>query len=451
MLEGTKTLASLVYTRDSDGQVKKTTSKDLPGAEVTENTYDENNRLTKSGSTEYKYDAANNPTTEGSSTNTYNEGDELQKGTGVTYSYDELGERTKTTPEKGPATTYGYDQAGNLISVERPKEGETAEIKDTYAYDGNGLRASQTISGTTSYFAWDMTEGLPLILSDGTNSYIYGPGGLPVEQINNSTGTVEYLHHDQQGSTRLLTGSTGTVTGKCTYGAYGTPTCEGTATTPLGYDGEYTSSDTGLIYMRARTYDPATAQFLGVDPLEQLTRAPYNFAEDNPLNESDPTGLGDWLGLGISSPGEVLFPGGGSGQACIGGTISYGGVSVGLEGCYVHTPHGEGVTITPSATVGPGIGINVHAGAGESNACHVSEYGGPFSQAGGSAELGTGGYYNRFSSLPYNKLSGSRSVEGWTAGGSVGLGAEAGVGGSYTFAIPIGGGSGGSGSSGCGC
>jgi YD repeat-containing protein len=35
------------------------------------------------------------------------------------YSYDELGERTKTTPEKGPATADGYDQAGNLISVPR--------------------------------------------------------------------------------------------------------------------------------------------------------------------------------------------------------------------------------------------------------------------------------------------------------------------------------------------
>ncbi len=336
-------------------------------------------------------------------------------------------------------------------TVERPTEGETPKIEDTYAYNGEGLRTSQTISGTTSYFTWDTAEGLPLILSDGTNSYIYGPDNMPIEQINNSTGTVTYLHHDQAGSTRLLTGSTGTVTGKCTYSAYGTPTCEGTATTPLGYDGEYTSADTGLVYMRARVYDPATAQFLSVDPLEKLTRAPYNFAEDNPLNESDPTGLGDWLGLGIPSPGEVLFPGGGSGQACIGGTISYGGVSVGLEGCYVHTPHGEGVTITPSVTGGPGLGINVHAGAGESNACHVSEYGGPFSQAGGSAEFGTGGYYNRFSSLPYNKLSGSRSVEGWTAGGSVGLGAEAGVGGSYTFTIPIGGGSGGSGSSGCGC
>ena len=34
--------------------------------------------------------------------------------------------------------------------------------------------------------------------------------------------------------------------------------------TPLGYDGQYTSGDTGLIYLRKRTDDPATAQFVGV-------------------------------------------------------------------------------------------------------------------------------------------------------------------------------------------
>ncbi len=122
---------------------------------------------------------------------------------------------------------------------------------------------------------------------------MYGPRQTTIEQIT-SGGTVSYLHHDQAGSTRLITGSTGTVTGKCTYGAYGAPTCEGTATTPLGFDGEYTSSDTGLIYLRNRVYDPATAQFLSVDPLEMVTRAPYNYAEDNPVNHSDPTGLGEW-------------------------------------------------------------------------------------------------------------------------------------------------------------
>ncbi|HTU79116.1 MAG TPA: RHS repeat-associated core domain-containing protein [Solirubrobacteraceae bacterium] len=124
--------------------------------------------------------------------------------------------------------------------------------------------------------------------------YVYGPAETSIEQIDNSTGAVLYLHHDQQGSTRLITGSTGNVEGKCSYSAYGVPTCEGAATTPLGYDGQYTSSDTGLIYLRTRVYDPSTAQFLSVDPLEMVTRAPYTYAEDNPVDGSDPTGLSNW-------------------------------------------------------------------------------------------------------------------------------------------------------------
>ena len=304
MDKSTEVLASLVYTRDSDSQVKKITSKGLPGAEVTENTYDENNRLTKYGSTEYKYDSANNPTKEGSSTNTFNEGDELEKGTGTTYAYDELGERTKTTPEKGGATTYGYDQAGDLTSVERPEKESVPKIEDSYAYNGEGLRTSQTISGTTSYFAWNVTEGPPLLLSDGTNSYIYGPGGVAVEQIGGAE-TPTYLHHDQQGSIRLLTGSAGTTTGSITFDAYGNKVESTGTTSPLGYDGQYTSSDTGLIYLRARVYDPATAQFLSVDPLAGLTRAPYTYTNDNPLTYSDPAGL--FLGIpGTPSNTEVV-------------------------------------------------------------------------------------------------------------------------------------------------
>lgn len=123
------------------------------------------------------------------------------------------------------------------------------------------------------------------------NIYIYGPGGLPVEQINNSTGTVQYLHHDQAGSTRLITSSTGTVEGAYTYDAYGNTTGHtGTATTPLGYDAQYTNTDTGLIYLRNRVYDPATAQFLTRDPWVAITGEPYSYVGDNPLTFADPTG-----------------------------------------------------------------------------------------------------------------------------------------------------------------
>jgi RHS repeat-associated protein len=331
MKKGTETLASLAYTRNEDNEITKATIKGLPGEAKPGYTYDANSRLTKGAGTEYEYDNANNLTGIQKRTYSYNAADELEKDamkktTDNTYSFNEVGERTKTTLASGPATTYGYDQAGELTSVERPKEGETPEIKDSYAYNGEGLRASEATAGTTNYLTWDTAEvELPLILSNGTYSFIYGPQGMPIEQINNTSGEVLYLHHDEQGSTRLLTGSTGKVEGSFTYGPYGETTGHtGTATTPLGYDAQYTSSDTGLIYLRNRVYDPKTAQFLTVDPAVAFTGEPYSYASDNPLNESDPTGLGDWLGLGIPSPGEV---GEEAGEAIAGwgDTITFGG------------------------------------------------------------------------------------------------------------------------------
>ncbi len=205
--------------------------------------------------------------------------------------------------------------------MSRPKEGETTAIEDTYAYNGEGLRTSETIGGTTSYLAWDSAETeLPSILGNGTYSFVYGPDDMPIEQINNSTGTVLYLHHDQQGSTRLLTGSTGKTEATFTYDAYGNQTGHtGTATTPLGYDAQYTSTDTGLVYLRNRVYDPATAQFLSVDPLKAITGEPYSYAGDNPINYSDPTGLI----FGI--PGTPSWEEVGEGIVGWGDTITFGG------------------------------------------------------------------------------------------------------------------------------
>src|SRR5262249_19813596 len=150
---------------------------------------------------------------------------------------------TKQSPEGSSATSYGYNQAGNLVSIKR----ESPSIEDSYTYDGSGLRQSQKISGTTTHLAWDNAEPLPLLLSDGANYYIYGPEALPIEQIASETSTS--LHHDAAGSTRLLTAQAGTTSGAYSFTPYGeTEGHTGSATTPLGYDGQYTSSDTGLIY-----------------------------------------------------------------------------------------------------------------------------------------------------------------------------------------------------------
>lgn len=70
--------------------------------------------------------------------------------------------------------------------------------------------------------------------------------------------------------------------------------------------------------MRARVYDPATAQFLSVNPLAAISGAPYAYAGDNPLNASDPTGL--IFGIAGTPSWEEL----GEGVAGWGDTIAFG-------------------------------------------------------------------------------------------------------------------------------
>ncbi len=59
------------------------------------------------------------------------------------------------------------------------------------------------------------------------------------EQVNNTTGTATYLHHDQQNSIRLLTGFAGTATGSIIFDVYGNKIENTNTISPLGYDGQY--------------------------------------------------------------------------------------------------------------------------------------------------------------------------------------------------------------------
>jgi RHS repeat-associated protein len=170
----------------------------------------------------------------------------------------------------------------------------------TYTYRSDGLRASKTETGSAPVeFGWDSSGGLPLLLtqhtSTGTSYVVYGPGDTPIYQVRQD-GSVLNLHHDQLGSTRLVTlASNGNTYGTITYDAYGRITAD---TNPwflerplLGYTGQYHDTETGLIYLRARHYHPSTGQFLTRDPIVELTQEPYGYASANPANMTDPLGL----------------------------------------------------------------------------------------------------------------------------------------------------------------
>jgi hypothetical protein len=79
--------------------------------------------------------------------------------------------------------------------------------------------------------------------------------------------------------------------------------------------------------MRARTYDPSTAQFLTVDPLEAITGAPYSYAHDNPLNFTDATGL-EAIPLPAPVAGGCAAAPEVCGAAAVGGVDAWLGVKV---------------------------------------------------------------------------------------------------------------------------
>lgn len=175
-----------------------------------------------------------------------------------------------------------------------------------------------------------------------------------------------YYGHDQQDSTRLLTGPDATVYATYVYDPYGrTVSHTGPTNTPLLYDSQYQDTENSLYYLRARYYDPATAQFLTRDPIESLTRQPYSYADDNPVNETDPLGLcGHWYDLACQV---------GSAATTVGS-----GIATGATWAYNH-PATVGLVLGGAALAATGVGaiadagIAAGVGAGEGLAAGAAE------------------------------------------------------------------------------
>jgi RHS repeat-associated protein len=297
LAQGQTTLGALSYGRDNAGQLaSRTPSGQLTGAAQTYS-YTALQQVKTDSSGSYGYDPANNPTALPGANQKFDPAGQLCWNSTTTsanactstpagatsYTFNTDGQRTNTTPGTGTASSYGYDQAGELTTATTPAG------SGSYTYDGTGLRASKSVSGTTTHFTWGELASGSVLVSDGTTDYLYGPGGLPIEQTS-SAGTCYYVH-DQLGSTVALTSSTGPVVGTYSYNTYGQASHAGTATTPLQYGAGFTDAETGFVYLQARYYDPTTAQFLTIDPELATTRQPYIYIGDNPLNGIDPAGL----------------------------------------------------------------------------------------------------------------------------------------------------------------
>lgn len=218
-------------------------------------------------------------------------------GSTTAYGYDTDGNRISAQTGTDPTVNYTYNTTGSLTSA---NTGSGATV--TYTYNGDSLRQTRQVgSAAATDFTWATIHNLPVILDDGTNRYIYGPTDTPIAQINDADGSIQYLHPDGAGNIAAITDTTGTVVGQTTYDPYGATTHhDGTATSNYGFAGEWTDPATGFVYLRARDYDPITGQFLTIDPAIDETQQPYAYANNNPLSNSDPSGLcsGFWCDTG---------------------------------------------------------------------------------------------------------------------------------------------------------
>ena len=281
--KGGTSLESIAYTLDAAGN--RTAMTDSTGA--TSYGYDALGRLTGASypngdSVAYAYDAVGNRTgltvNGATTTSAFDAADRLTQAGGTSYTYDANGNQL-TKAAGGITTTYTYDLLNRLIGISGPA---TA----SYAYNGDGLRVGKTVGGTTTSYAWDPT-GLGTVLSDG-GEYVWGQG--LVGQVTGSGTT--YAHSDGLGSIRLLTDANGNVAGRQQFDAYGASRSQSGAQLPFGFTGEQQDPESGLVYLRARYYDPATGRFLSKDPLGLGGGSTdlYPYAGGDPVRYADPSG-----------------------------------------------------------------------------------------------------------------------------------------------------------------
>jgi RHS repeat-associated protein len=238
-----------------------------------------NNHVTCDGTYTYCYDADGNETARWIASAS----GETQPGPGdtdiTTYAWDYRNRLTtvthyasyaafsSNTPDKTVA--YSYDPLNRLV-------GETVTLADqswittVFVYDGSQVALQFDSSGATG-------SASALTAADLSHRYLWGPAVdqlLADEQVTtpSQAGEVVWPLADNQGTVRDLavydaaTGTT-TIINHRVYDAFGNLTSQTNAAVDclFGYAGQMFDQNTGLVYSRARWYDPATGRFLSQD------------------------------------------------------------------------------------------------------------------------------------------------------------------------------------------
>ena len=175
--------------------------------------------------------------------------------------------------------TYTYDGENRLHSMTKP--GTTI----SFLYDWMGRRVAKTVNSTTTttyLYGHDWSLAAEM---DGTGygirkKFVWGPdfsdahgnaGGAGSLLAQLDSGGVKYAIPDSFGNIVGYLDSGGTLDAATEFTAYGRALNTSGATTsyPIGYSGQYTDTETGLVYYGMRYYNPKHGRFINRDPIEE--------------------------------------------------------------------------------------------------------------------------------------------------------------------------------------
>jgi RHS repeat-associated protein len=197
--------------------------------------------------------------------------------------------------------SYAYDHANRLTQV---TEGS---LTTQFAYNGDGVRTSKTVSGDTTEYLLDLLATLPVVISDTEAVYLYGLDIIAQQQDERL-----YYVHDGLGSVRQLLDTTGEIETNYAYDPFGVPLAGGEVYNPYQYTGEAWDAEVGLLYLRARYYQPEAGRFITSDPIGADPERPsvshrWVYVANNPVSMTDPSGMAPLSGAYSAVGGTVAY------------------------------------------------------------------------------------------------------------------------------------------------
>ncbi len=300
------------------------------------------------------------------------------------YTVDAKGNTTRIT-QGSDITSFDYNAANRPSSI--TKDGITTE----YTYNALGQRTSKRQGTNTIHYIYNLAGVLVAEYQDGQPlvEYIY-LGNQPLAQLRN--GEVYTYHNDHLGTPQVLMDENQQVVWQANYSAFGKAavTTEVITNNIRGL-GQYLDIESNLHYNLYRFYNPETGRFPQADPrgirldFSEPTRQvaaqmgisiynsagnelnhSYNYANQNPLMYTDPTGeaglfgsaIGGTLGFGSSLIGSVATGGWdalANPEAWAAAAVS--GAAGLLSGFYGDVSGGLRVTLARSAIIGGGSNL----------------------------------------------------------------------------------------------